>query len=79
MSGTSMAAPHAAGTIALMLNDTPSASLQDLFNALKGTTFQGNPNPPDPDNCGGRPYNVYPNAIYGHGRIDALAAVNDLP
>ena len=37
------------------------------------------PNPPDPDTCGGKPYNVYPNYIYGAGRIDALAAVNALP
>jgi subtilisin family serine protease len=79
MSGTSMATPHVAGTIALMIADTPSASLQDLYNALRSTTVKGLPNPPDPDTCGGKPYNVYPNYIYGHGRIDALAAVNALP
>jgi subtilisin family serine protease len=79
LSGTSMAAPHVAGTIALMLNDTPSASLQDLYSALRGTTVKGLPNPPDPDSCGGKPYNIYPNYIYGAGRIDALGAVNALP
>ena len=74
-----MAAPHLSGTIALMLNDTPGASLQDLFGALRTTTVKGLPNPPDPDTCGGKPYNIYPNYIYGQGRIDALGAVNALP
>ena len=79
ISGTSMAAPHVAGTIALMLSDTPSATLKDLYSALRSTTVQGLPNPPDPDSCGGKPYDVYPNYHYGHGRIDALGAVNALP
>jgi subtilisin family serine protease len=79
LSGTSMAAPHVAGTIALMLHDTPSATLADLYAALRGTTTKGLPNPPDPDTCGGKPYNIYPNYIYGAGRIDALAAVEALP
>jgi subtilisin family serine protease len=79
LSGTSMAAPHVAGTIALMIADTPGATIVDLTNALFTTTVQGLPDPPNPDTCGGRSYTIYPNAIYGHGRIDALAAVNALP
>ena len=75
-----MAAPHVSGTIALMLSDTPERNPgPDLYQALRNTTVQGLPNPPNPDSCGGISYNVYPNYIYGHGRIDALAAVNALP
>jgi subtilisin family serine protease len=79
LSGTSMAAPHVSGTIALMVSDTPTAPLMDLYLALRDTVVQGLPNPPNPDTCGGRPYTVYPNFHYGHGRIDALGAVNALP
>ena len=79
LSGTSMAAPHMSGVVALMIGDTPSASLMDLFLAARDTTVKGLPNPPNPDSCGGKPYTVYPNFHYGHGRIDALGAVNSLP
>ena len=74
-----MAAPHMSGMIALMISDTPTTPLMDLYLAARDTTVQGLPNPPNPDTCGGRPYTVYPNFHYGHGRIDALAAVNALP
>jgi subtilisin family serine protease len=79
LSGTSMAAPHVSGTVALLIADSPTASLESLYLALRDTTVKGLPNPPDPDTCGGKPYTVYPNYIYGHGRIDALGAVNALP
>jgi subtilisin family serine protease len=75
LSGTSMAAPHTVGTIALMLHANPSASLIQIYNALRTTTFQGLGNPPNPDSCSGRDYTVYPNFHYGWGRIDAAAAV----
>ncbi|MGH9175856.1 MAG: S8 family serine peptidase [Vicinamibacterales bacterium] len=74
LSGTSMAAPHVAGTIALMLHENPGANMVDLYFALANTTEQSLGNPPGPDTCL-RHYSIYPNPIYGFGRIDAAAAV----
>jgi subtilisin family serine protease len=73
-----MAAPHVAGAIALMLSAHPQASLADLYRGLYTTAVTGLGNPPGQDACGGRRYDVFPNAIYGWGQIDALAAVNAL-
>jgi subtilisin family serine protease len=73
-SGTSMATPHAAGTVALMLS-AKSALLGDfdgVLNALDSTAIDrpddscGTPDPSDND----------PNFVYGEGRIDAKAAVD---
>jgi subtilisin family serine protease len=74
-----MAAPHVAGAAALVMADTPGQTLPTYITALVSTTVQGLPNPPNPDSCGGKSYNVYPNYIYGRGLLDALAAVNSLP
>jgi subtilisin family serine protease len=78
-SGTSMAAPHLTGAIALMLADTPGTSLKKLSATIRKTATKGLPNPPDPDTCGGIHYTQYPNPIYGFGRINILKAVNKLP
>ena len=74
-SGTSMSAPHVSGTIALMLSANPDAGLVDLYKSLATTTVRDMGAPPDPGICDGRSYDVYPNAIYGWGLIDAAAAV----
>ncbi|ODM98663.1 Bacillopeptidase F [Orchesella cincta] len=73
MSGTSMAAPHAAGTIALLLTRNKALSFDDVKNLLLGNadqnlTFNGTV-------CEGLQDNVFPNYVFGHGRINALKSV----
>jgi subtilisin family serine protease len=72
-SGTSMASAHVAGLAALLIsarpelaNDVDALEAAITSNALPLTTSEG---------CGGDTSDDVPNHTYGHGRIDALAAV----
>lgn len=71
--GTSMAGPHVAGAVALILSAQPALrgdvdAIESLLtqSALPLTTTQG---------CGGDTDSQVPNNVYGWGRLDALAAV----
>lgn len=73
LSGTSMATPHVVGLVALMISANPALAgqvnqLETLIaqTAVPLTTSEG---------CGGDAENAVPNHTYGHGRIDAHAAV----
>ena len=60
--GTSQAAPHVTGVIALMLDANPDLTVDEVESILKSTA---------------KPLGiVHPNNTYGWGRVDALAAVN---
>lgn len=72
-SGTSMASPHTAATVALLWSAAPSlAGDVAQTEALLDGTAQ------DTDNaqCGGT---AADNNVFGEGRLDALAAVNSAP
>ena len=72
-SGTSMAGPHVAGLVALIISANPElAGKVDLIeNIIESTCV---PKTTD-QQCGDVPGSEVPNAVYGYGRVDALAAV----
>ena len=74
MSGTSMAGPHVAGAIAVLISAYPglAGNVDQIENILEQsavhlTSSQG---------CGGDSTTAVPNNVYGWGRIDVLAAYN---
>lgn len=72
-SGTSMAGPHVAGTVALMITANPRlrGEVLKLETLLKTTATPLY----SKDTCGGIRGDSLPNPVYGYGRINALAAV----
>ena len=72
-SGTSMAGPHVAGVVALMISARPdlSGEVELIEYVLESTAIPLITT----QECAGIPGETIPNHTYGYGRIDALAAV----
>ncbi len=76
-SGTSMAGPHVAGAVALLLSAVPGwiGQTDAVENRLNATASHAVT--PTGQVCGGIADNVFPNNTYGHGRVDIYAAINE--
>jgi subtilisin family serine protease len=66
--GTSLAAPHVAGTIALMFEKDPTLHVLDVLKILRDTARE-----PEVG------HGALPDSKWGAGRVSALGAVNGIP
>ena len=73
-SGTSMAGPHTAGAVALIISANPklAGQVETIENILEETAVRKTTE----QICGNLSGDNIPNHTYGYGRIDVLAAVN---
>lgn len=72
-SGTSMAGPHVAGAVALIISANPALAgqVETIETLLEKTAVSLT----DTMSCSGLRSNLSPNPVYGYGRINVLAAV----
>jgi subtilisin family serine protease len=75
--GTSMATPHVAGAVALILSINPALKghPEEVAAILRATAVTDGVTDPVNQTCGGTPRDQWPNNMIGYGRLDAYAAV----
>lgn len=73
-SGTSMASPHTAGTVALVWSAAPG--YRGNIGATEELLMESAVPRTSSETCGGVAGSAVPNNTYGWGRLDALGAVN---
>jgi len=73
LSGTSMAAPHAAGVFAVLLSQRPTLTVDQALAIVRATAIQV---PPQGRTCAGVPDSARPNHHHGSGRVSALAVLS---
>ncbi|CAK4619670.1 unnamed protein product [Aphanomyces euteiches] len=78
LSGTSMATPHVAGAIALLVSARPGITYDEVYAALTKTAETKNLTSTN-QTCGGLDDSKYPNNNYGYGRINVFLASQSRP
>ncbi|RHY16320.1 hypothetical protein DYB36_006241 [Aphanomyces astaci] len=77
-SGTSMAAAHVSGAIALYLSANKDATYDHVYTALAKNVDTDTLFPSD-KTCGGIPNTQYPNNVYGYGLLNIFKAATAPP
>ncbi|RLN80474.1 hypothetical protein BBJ28_00001316 [Nothophytophthora sp. Chile5] len=75
-SGSSMAAPHVSGAIALYLSAHPGTSYDRIKELLQSQAITNTLTTPTGYTCGNTPDRSFPNNQYGYGRLDIFSILS---